>query len=108
MRLPLHRRSCIIPCTQYAPREIRRGSAEGTDMNLRTLLLASSVLTISGHALSATAQPSASAEGSVDEVVVTGSRIQSTGYERPTPVTVVTAEALKTAQPASIAAGLQE
>jgi len=53
--------------------------------------------------------PAASADqGAVSEVVVTGSRIQSTGYARATPVTVVSAQQLTSAQPAGVAQALVE
>jgi outer membrane receptor protein involved in Fe transport len=63
-----------------------------------------SLLALAGPSIAQTPQ----GERAIEEVVVTGTRIQSTGYERPTPVTVVTAEQLVTTQPAGIATALIE
>lgn len=43
-----------------------------------------------------------------DDIVVTGSRIDASGFNQPTPVTVVTAEQLNKAAPQGIAAGLNQ
>jgi iron complex outermembrane recepter protein len=68
-----------------------------------------SVLALLGSAcLISPALAQATEGAAVDEVVVTGSRIQSTGYARPTPVTVVTAAQLTAAQPAGVAQALIE
>jgi outer membrane receptor protein involved in Fe transport len=56
------------------------------------------------------AQPAPAAEqASVEEIVVTGSRIQSSStFNTPTPVTTVTVEQLQTAAPATLADGLKQ
>ncbi len=41
--------------------------------------------------------------GSVEEVIVTGSRIQLSGYEQPTPVSVISTEQIQNAAPQNIA-----
>ena len=61
-------------------------------------LATSSALALTGPVMAQTA-PSGSAN--VEEVVVTGSRIQQSGYERPTPVTVIGAEVLQQSNPSS-------
>ena len=45
----------------------------------------------------------ASSDADLSEVVVTGTRIQRTGFEAPTPVTMITAEDIARAAPANIA-----
>ena len=50
----------------------------------------------------------APAEGAVEEVVVTGSRIVTAGFQAPTPVTVVTTEALQRTAPGAIPEGLNQ
>lgn len=52
-----------------------------------------------------TAAPSDAANPSED-IVVTGTRIKTNGYEQPTPVTVVTAENLQASSPGTLADGL--
>ncbi|MHB1207523.1 MAG: TonB-dependent receptor plug domain-containing protein, partial [Rhodospirillaceae bacterium] len=48
------------------------------------------------------------AQAEVDEVVVTGSRLTASGFETPTPVTVVSAETLLQSQPSNIADALKQ
>jgi iron complex outermembrane recepter protein len=66
---------------------------------------------LAGASLIASSTPcfaqSATPDNNVAEVVVTGSRIPS-GFEQPTPVTVVTSEQLQVAQPAGIAAAINQ
>jgi outer membrane receptor protein involved in Fe transport len=60
-------------------------------------------------ALPAAAQAPGAAATATDDsgtIIVTGSRIQRTGYDQPTPVTVQTTEALLESAPTSIADGL--
>lgn len=67
--------------------------------NLRTRLLATSVI-LAALAQPAIAQEAAGAE--VAEVVVTGSRIPRPSLDLPTPVTVLTSQAIETAGPLSL------
>lgn len=46
--------------------------------------------------------------GEQEAILVTGSRIQRDGYDQPTPVTVMTAEALQNSQPSTLADALNE
>lgn len=81
------------------------------------LLLSGAVIGVSG-AQAQTSQPNeapaveqassaTSAKTPADaDIVVTGSRIQSNGYQAPTPVTVATSDALLKAAPSSISDGL--
>jgi len=55
---------------------------------------------------SSAAGPLTSGAPTEREIVVTGSRIQRTGYAQPTPVTIQTTEALMSSAPTSIADGL--
>jgi iron complex outermembrane receptor protein len=48
------------------------------------------------------------AQAELEEVVVTGSRLVSSGFETPTPVTVVTAETLANSMPSNIADSLRQ
>ena len=57
------------------------------------------------HAQTAAPQ---TAQAEVEEVVVTGSRLTSSGFETPTPVTVVSAETLLESQPSNIADALKQ
>jgi iron complex outermembrane receptor protein len=54
------------------------------------------------------AQTAASGEGAVEEVVVTGSRIVTAGFQAPTPVTVVSTEQLQRTAPGAIPEGLNQ
>src|SRR6476469_5517213 len=58
-------------------------------------------------AKSPTAQETVPASAGSD-IVVTGTRIGSSGFNTPTPVTVATAEALKGAAPGNLADGLNQ
>lgn len=65
------------------------------------LLAGVSAFALVGAASAQTAAPG----GTVDEIVVTGSRIVANGYQAPTPVTVVSTTELLKKAPESIAAG---
>ncbi len=54
------------------------------------------------------ADDQAEEEAPRSDIVVTGSRIQASGFSAPTPVTVVTAEQLAIAQPNSIGDALNQ
>jgi iron complex outermembrane receptor protein len=71
-------------------------------MHVAGLLAGVSALALASAASAQTAQPNAT----VDEVVVTGSRIVANGYQAPTPVTVMSSTELLKKAPESIAAGL--
>jgi iron complex outermembrane recepter protein len=45
---------------------------------------------------------------SIDQIVVTGTRLEGLGYEAPTPVTVVSGEQLLLAAPGSLSEGLNQ
>ncbi len=62
---------------------------------------------VSLFALATTASAQTAPSGEVEQVIVTGSRVIQNGNNMPTPVTVVTAEALQTTTPTTIADGLQ-
>lgn len=70
---------------------------------LAGLLVGVSALALAG---AANAQTAPAANDTVDEVVVTGSRIVANGYQAPTPVTVMSSTELLKKAPESIAAGL--
>lgn len=73
------------------------------------LLGSASVLLVAISPASAIAQvalESSESDTSSDEIVVTGSRIRSNGYDQPTPVAVVTAQSLLESSPQTIADGL--
>ncbi len=73
------------------------------------LLSSTAIVLTSMAATSAFAQSGApAAPASVDEVVVTGSRIVRDGYTAPTPVTVATTEQLQRTAPGSIPEGLNQ
>ena len=63
-------------------------------MTKASLLAASSIFAMAA-ATSALAQDNQGSSNSVEQVVVTGSRITTAGYEAPTPVTVVDAAMLQ-------------
>jgi iron complex outermembrane receptor protein len=67
-----------------------------------------SALCWSGAALAQAQPPAADAATAVEEVVVTGSRLTENGFQAPTPVTVVSADALKSTKPDSLADALNE
>ena len=67
---------------------------------VRRLLLTSTILVAAGAARAEAPAPEAS---QVEEVVVTGSRLQNTGFQAPTPVTVLGGEALTRRAPSTIA-----
>ncbi len=69
---------------------------------LRTLLLASSIL------MTAAGTAYAQEAGQVEEIVVTGSRLQAAGFQAPTPVTVVSGAALTSRAPSTIAEVVNE
>ena len=71
--------------------------------HLAGLLAGASALALTGAASAQTAQ---APSGTVDEVVVTGSRIVANGYQAPTPVTVMSSVELLKKAPESIAVGL--
>jgi len=69
---------------------------------LKFALCASSsllALNVAAHA----AAPQTAAEPNLEEVIVTGSRIQLSGYEQPTPVSVISTEQIQNAAPQNIA-----
>lgn len=66
-------------------------------------LLAGASLAMLAGAASAQTGASAAEAGTVEEVMVTGSRIVRNGYEAPTPTTVVSAEDIQARAPANIA-----
>jgi outer membrane receptor protein involved in Fe transport len=71
--------------------------------HLAGLLAGASALALTG---AASAQTAGAPAGTVDEVVVTGSRIVANGYQAPTPVTVMSSVELLKKAPESIAVGL--
>lgn len=79
-----------------------RGEAIMTNKKLRTVLLASSIL------MTAAGSAYAQEAGQVEEIVVTGSRLQAAGFQAPTPVTVVSGAALTSRAPSTIAEVVNE
>jgi outer membrane receptor protein involved in Fe transport len=72
---------------------------------------AAAALAVSTSAMAQTASPSAAAPqpgAAVEEVVVTASRIAASGFQQPTPVTVVGAEEVQRQMPVTIANYLNE
>ena len=73
----------------------------------RNLLLAGScALGISSISVGAIAQDAAPEAKSQETIVVTGTRIKANGYDRPTAVSVVSAEALQAAAPMTLTDGI--
>ncbi len=73
---------------------------------LAWLLVGASSLAMASAAHAQTRAPTPAPESTVEELVVTGSRIVANGYEAPTPVTVMSTEQLLQKAPESIPAGL--
>ncbi len=73
-----------------------------------TSMLAMSIAIMSTGTAVAQAPAPQTAQADVEEVIVTGSRLTASGFETPTPVTVVTAEALLQAQPSNITDALKQ
>ncbi len=67
------------------------------------LCASSSVLALNVAAYSYAAEQQQAADPAVEEVIVTGSRIQISGYEQPTPVTVVGTEQIENSAAQNIA-----
>ena len=76
----------------------------------RVFVLSAFVSFAPGFSPGVMAQESATSQGaaSPEEVVVTGTRLRSDGFEAPTAVTVATAEALANAVPTNVVNALQE
>ena len=86
------------------------GSVRGKRMRKIAIALLASTSTLSLATLAA-AQTTGAGQGSapsVSEVIVTGSRIVRTGASAPTPVTVISSQQLRQAQPESIVMGLAQ
>jgi outer membrane receptor protein involved in Fe transport len=79
-----------------------------TDISRRALLLASASAACAMMASSSWAQDAAKAPGQVEEVVVTGSRLQASGFTTPTPVTVVGEARIEDRAKVNIADALNE
>ena len=77
---------------------------------LRVPVLSALVSSALGFSTGAMAQDSGAPQGaaSLEEVVVTGTRLKSDGFEAPTPVTVATVESLVNAVPTNVVNALQE
>jgi len=73
---------------------------------LAWLLVGASTLALGSAAHAQTRAATPAPEATVEELVVTGSRIVANGYEAPTPVTVMSTEQLLAKAPESIPAGL--
>lgn len=78
--------------------------------SVRALLLAGAaqLAGLAGVAEAQTAPPTPAAESGGEEIIVTGSRIRSPGYQAPTPVTAIDAQQLLSTTPSTIAEGLKE
>lgn len=76
----------------------------------RVPLLSALVSSALGFSAGAMAQDKNASDGaaSLEEVVVTGTRLKSDGFEAPTPVTVATVESLVNAVPTNVVNALQE
>src|SRR5688572_17318429 len=77
-------------CPNYTGLEVR-GLKVRALATASVLAVATSMMLTTGAAHAADAQ---AAQADVDEIVVTGTRIIRDGYQAPTPLTVITAEAL--------------
>jgi iron complex outermembrane receptor protein len=79
--------------------------AAPNDADLRVRPVATSAETVAGSAAAYIAQPvtPSAAPATVEEVMVTGSRIIRNGYEAPTPTTVIGAADIQARAPANIA-----
>jgi iron complex outermembrane receptor protein len=71
------------------------------------LLAGVSLAAIGGSAFAQSAAPAPAAE-EVEQVIVTGSRIVRDGFQAPTPVTTVTADALMARAPSNIPDALNQ
>src|SRR5437870_13390178 len=67
------------------------------------LCASSSLLALNVAAYTYAAEQQQAADPALEEVIVTGSRIQITGYEQPTPVTVVGTEQIENSAAQNIA-----
>lgn len=76
----------------------------------RTAFFTALISSTLGFTSGVNAQEAATSEGanSLDEVVVTGTRLRTDGFEAPTPVTVATVESLVDAVPTNVVNALQE
>jgi iron complex outermembrane receptor protein len=81
-------------------RHVGSGNPEHFDLRLKPLTLACAVALGIGSSL-ALAQPT-------EEVIVTGTRVQTTGMQTPTPVTQVTAAELDAAAPGTLIEGISQ
>ncbi|MCC6917655.1 MAG: hypothetical protein IT548_00540, partial [Alphaproteobacteria bacterium] len=72
-------------------------------LKTRALCASASLAALVAAASPALAQTNAASEKAVEEVVVTGSRIDRKGFESPTPVVVVGQQELKSTGPAIMA-----
>lgn len=77
---------------------------EGKNFGLKSILLGG--IASVGFLLPCQTFAQDAAPKSEEMVVITGSRIKANGYDKPTPVTVTTAEALQAAAPMTIADGI--
>ena len=74
---------------------------------MKAIALSGGALVALAYASSAYAQD-ANAPGSVEEVVVTGSRVITNGFAAPTPLTVITAEQMKATAPTSLSDAINQ
>lgn len=83
----------------------KRHRTLGTGVSLAVMTLAAQILPAAGaHAQGA----AVSSDTAIDEVVVTGTRLQSSGFQAPTPVTATASEDLKRAAPRNLADALTQ
>ena len=84
-------------------RRIVTGAARDKRSALKLALLASGACLVAQPALAQSAPPAKAPDASVEEVVVTGSRITTNGFQQPTPVTVVGEQEIQRQMPVTIA-----
>ena len=76
---------------------------------LKAALAAAGICTFPAIAVQAqTSSPTGAADVRLEEIMVTGSRVITSGNEAPTPVTVITPEAVMATKPATLYANFSE
>lgn len=85
-------------------------SAQGRSVRALLMLGAALLPALAGAAAAQTVEGAGNqaADSTVEEIVVTGSRIRNAGYQAPTPVTAVDAQQILTTTPSTIADGLRQ
>lgn len=90
-------------------KKTKRGAEMSKSLNGKAMLAAGAslvALILAGPTMAFAQDAAATTAADLDEVVVTGSRLQTSGFQAPTPVTVSSAEELRQAAPKNLADAL--